>query len=526
MARAALSPRIPYLDQVAAAISSWRYEPQRRDARFDLLRGYAVFVMIADHVGGDSWLFAITGGNGFFISAAEGFVFIAGLVMGMVYAPIAAKQGVRAVLSKSGRRAVILWLEMVLLTLVFALLSNHEQIWWAPSLTLDDVPGWAWSIISMHRVYFLTDVLVLYTFLIAAAGPLIVLLRRGFTPYVLVGSWAVWALWQVSPDKANLPWTIEDGTLFNLAAWQVLFVTGLVLGYHRKTLERRLTRIPVSLVFLLSGLAVAAAIALYSTHLTPFEGATYYDLLKDQLTGKGDVRLGRLLVFASFATFLFAGVTLLWHPIRRALGWLLLPLGRHSLFAYGSHIFLVLTVVLARSALADHLSDSPQQNALIQVGAILFVWCLVWVRVRLPNAIQPLRESAWTGIRAALRPGAFQMPARGLASSFSRGGRPARWRPARGAMMRTGLLVGAACAVLIIAGDHAALGLSADSIQSAVASASTVANVSPDDAAPAGDSVAASDSAPAATPASPSDSSLRYPVHAHRHHIEAPVAGM
>ena len=69
MARAELSARPPLIGQVAQAISGWRYQPQRRDARLDLLRGFAVFVMIADHIGGDSWLFTITGGNQFFISA-------------------------------------------------------------------------------------------------------------------------------------------------------------------------------------------------------------------------------------------------------------------------------------------------------------------------------------------------------------------------------------------------------------------------------------------------------------------------
>ena len=36
----------------------------RRDPRLDLLRGFCVFAMIVDHVGGSSWLYALTGGNG------------------------------------------------------------------------------------------------------------------------------------------------------------------------------------------------------------------------------------------------------------------------------------------------------------------------------------------------------------------------------------------------------------------------------------------------------------------------------
>ncbi|MFN8496413.1 MAG: OpgC domain-containing protein [Anaerolineae bacterium] len=511
MARVAQAPRFPFLDQVAGTISSWRYDTQRRDARFDLLRGYAVFIMIADHVGGDSWLFAVTGGNSFFISAAEAFVFIAGLVMGIVYAPIAAKQGARGVLAKSGRRAVILWLEMVALTLVFAVLSNARQTWWAPALTVDEVPGWVWSIATMHRVYFLTDVLVLYTFLIAAAGPLIVLLRRGLTPYVLVGSLCIWAMWQVAPERAAAPWAIEDGTVFNFAAWQLLFVSGLVIGYHRKAIERRLRGVPHTLVFLLSGLAVAAIIILYTTHLTPFEGATYYDLLKDQLTAKADVRLGRLLVFATFATFFFTGVTLLWQPVRRALGWLLLPLGKHSLFAYGAHIFIVLALVDVRATFADTLSDTPQQNALIQLGCILLVWALVHARLRAPSLVQPLRETV--RLRAAASSSGNALAA------FPR-------RLDRGSVLRTAVLVGVACAALVVAGDHAANGAAADSIQSAVVSASVVASAAPDVAAPVNDASDTAIVAPSSPVAPTGDAPPRYPVHAHRRHPDAPVAGM
>jgi hypothetical protein len=49
--------------------------------RLDLLRGFCVVVMVADHIGGEqSWLYVMTGGNRFFTSAAEGFVMRYGMV--------------------------------------------------------------------------------------------------------------------------------------------------------------------------------------------------------------------------------------------------------------------------------------------------------------------------------------------------------------------------------------------------------------------------------------------------------------
>src|SRR5215216_6626704 len=78
----------------ARSLRGWRYVAEgKRDLRLDYLRGFAVFAMVADHLGGASWLYALTGGNRFFVSAAEGFVLIAGLVVGIVYGDRARQRG-------------------------------------------------------------------------------------------------------------------------------------------------------------------------------------------------------------------------------------------------------------------------------------------------------------------------------------------------------------------------------------------------------------------------------------------------
>lgn len=50
---------------LARRLPAWRYAGDRRDARLDLLRGFAALTMIVDHVsGGDSWLYWLSGGIG------------------------------------------------------------------------------------------------------------------------------------------------------------------------------------------------------------------------------------------------------------------------------------------------------------------------------------------------------------------------------------------------------------------------------------------------------------------------------
>src|SRR5947209_1151934 len=76
--------------------------------------------MVVDHVGGDSWLYAFTGGNRFFVSAAEGFVFIAGAVVGIVHGDIARTRGPRAAAAKLLHRAWLLYVLAVWLAIASA----------------------------------------------------------------------------------------------------------------------------------------------------------------------------------------------------------------------------------------------------------------------------------------------------------------------------------------------------------------------------------------------------------------------
>ncbi len=169
------APAIPQSQHLVAAllarIASWRYVGERRDLRFDLLRGLAVIAMVTDHVGGDkSWLYTLTGGNHFWTSAAEGFVFISGLVMGIVYPAVIARQGLGTALLKVLKRAGTLYALTVLLTLITAALAYRLQVHWAPQVTAATLPDFVIGVLTLHRAYYLTDVLLMYTLLVFAAA--------------------------------------------------------------------------------------------------------------------------------------------------------------------------------------------------------------------------------------------------------------------------------------------------------------------------------------------------------------------
>ncbi|MBI2324137.1 MAG: OpgC domain-containing protein [Chloroflexi bacterium] len=385
-------------------MTSWRYERStdargKRDLRIDLLRGFCVFVMIVDHVGGeDSWLYVLTGGNRFFVSAAEGFVLLSGISMGLAHRRVIDGTGVRAMLEKVFGRAWLLYALTVILTITFAAASSALGTPWSVQATPASSGGaFALSVLTFQRSYSLTDVLLLYTLLVLAAAPALWLIARGHTVLVLGSSAALWAAAQVWPRGVPTPWVVVDGG-FPFAAWQLLFFGGLVAGFHRQRLEHWLA--PRRLIVM--GIAVVAALIAAQSIAQGLGLATAVDT-HQLLFDKNDARIGRVLALGAAASFAFAFVTLAWTPLRRSTGWLFLRFGHHALFAYAVQLFVV--AFWSSDLMAPLRLD--RENALFQAAAAGMVWlaCVGWSAAqRSWRSIFPIRAGGDRRIRLA---GAF-----------------------------------------------------------------------------------------------------------------------
>src|SRR6266545_5152900 len=215
-----------------------------RDERLDLLRGLAVIAMVVDHVGGASFLYTLTGGNRFYTSAAEAFICISGLVMGMVYRRFVGKSGIGPALQRSIERAGTLYLLAVTLTLLFVPISELLHLPWAQGLDLSDPAQLIVSVLTLHQTYYLVDIPLLYTLLLLVSPLALLLLSQGRTAVVLGGSWLLWGVYQFVPAQADVPWAIGGNHLFFFAPWQVFFFTGLAIGWHHQELTQRLERFP------------------------------------------------------------------------------------------------------------------------------------------------------------------------------------------------------------------------------------------------------------------------------------------
>lgn len=368
----------------------------RRDLRVDFLRGFCVFAMVVDHLGGDSWLYALTGGNRFYVSAAEGFIFISGLVMGQAYHARVERHGLVDAMVEAMRRARTLYVTTVVMTLIFSglYLFTDVSLWTGRDfgLGIEAVDEIVVGALTLHYTYHGTDILAMYALLVMAAPLAFLLLSIGRWQYVLLPSWLWWAAYQFYPEQAGAPWYIRHAENFPFAAWQVLFVTGLVLGYKRADVTLRLRRWPTLWVFMV-GLCVAATLVLVSLFLRSEAGVEtpaiplpfgLFDTTPDALSErffKVSLRPWRLAAFAAFSIFAFTAVTYLWRPVRRLTGWFFLPLGSHALYCYVVHFFLiVLAFNLAPGIIAAELHE--RVPTLIDTGLQLAVIAILWLMVR------------------------------------------------------------------------------------------------------------------------------------------------
>ncbi|MBI3970588.1 MAG: OpgC domain-containing protein [Chloroflexi bacterium] len=363
-----------------AAFRRWTYAAAgRRDLRLDFLRGFCAFAMVVDHLGGASFLYPFTGGNRFFVSAAEGFIFLSGLLVGLIYGPRILRDGLTVVQLHLLRRALTLYGVTLGLTFTFVGLSRLADMPW-----LQDVerltPPLVVSILTLHYTYYLVDVMLFYTLMLAIAPLGLLLLHTGHTAVVVGLSVGLWALYQWFPEAAQVPWTIVNNQTFNVPAWQLWFYGGMVIGYHRNWVWKRASRLPrIPAVALL----VTAAVGLIALRLT--DGAPLAGIAGtpdgpaaiELLFGKESARPGRVLAFAVFFPLFYLTLTYVWRPLERASGWLMIPFGANALYVYAVHLFAVYLSALFLPYVPGFDRFDPVQNTAVQIAAVLAIWLMV-----------------------------------------------------------------------------------------------------------------------------------------------------
>ena len=241
----------------------------KRIAALDMLRGYALAAIMVDHMP-DGVMRNYTLANFAVFDAAELFVLLSGFLVGLVWLTVEQKEGRRAAQKRFLRRAVQVWLALVIGGILLALLSRglfeaglrHTAVWSEYARWIVEFPiGYIITVGTLWMQPNLLDVLALYV-IVLAFTPITVPLMLRWPWAFAVASVALWAV--SAPLNEMLPNQRGEtnGMLFNPFAWQLLFHTGVAMGLFRKqfmpVLRRHATALNIfAVIYVAFGFAFA-----------------------------------------------------------------------------------------------------------------------------------------------------------------------------------------------------------------------------------------------------------------------------
>jgi hypothetical protein len=301
--------------------------PTSRDLRFDTLRGLFLVCMVINHLPTEIRTF--TDQSIGIFSAAEGFVFLSGLLAGWVYTRKYRTKGNEGLWAASTGRAssIYRWhVGSLLLAFVAVQATEHFLGYCAPTVPrlffehpLESL-GLGATLLYQPG---LLDLLPMYCGFVLLLPTVIKALEAGRQTLVLCVSAAIWLAVQFAPSIDGAPlYPINTGS-FNLLAWQMLFIAGVAIGHARISGRAQMKR-PNPFVF-----ASCLGLAVYGIGIRHYQWPSFWsDKVYGMFLNKPALGLLRLADFGAVA-YLVAAMgarfpkTLSWRPLAF--------LGRHSL---------------------------------------------------------------------------------------------------------------------------------------------------------------------------------------------------
>jgi hypothetical protein len=313
-----------------------------RITEVDTLRGLLLVLMTIDHLPGflGSTLTEVWG----FVSTAEGFVFTSALLVGLIYSGRESRQISKHCLVRAGIIYACQVGTVVGLFLLLRCFPGFAPYWSEFGM----FPNFQISRTGLSSALFFyqpryLDILPLFCAFLVCAPGMIRLLRQGRYRALGFGSILLWCIGQhlslsdfFFGPATRLGLYYVNQSPFNLLAWQLVLVSGVMIGYFYRTEKLRLPpakRLSVTFHVL--------AVSLFVLCFGLRHGLIPWFLPPNQavfLTDKTNLGVLRLSQLFSTVYLLWSGSRFL--PKTRTLEWFAF-LGKHSLPVYVFHLFLL-----------------------------------------------------------------------------------------------------------------------------------------------------------------------------------------
>lgn len=325
-----------------------------RQPEIDWLRGLMLILMTVTHL--PTWFGPHAGQPFGYVSAAEGFVFLSGLLVGRVYAHKARTHGMivmrRALLGRALKvyaTHIALLLALLLVFVPIAVSRDAHAITDLASYYLQRPHLALASGIVLAYNPPLLDILPMYVvFLVASPAILALGVRRGWGVLLTVSA-VVWLSAQYDGGRhvyrglaALTGWPVPYGATgaFSFAAWQFLWLVGMRVGANDGSRDAPRRSAAVHRLVLTVAIATAAAffVARHAFGQVPFA----HDPALAALFDKWHLGPLRLLDFAVLAVIVahFRPTLAAW--ARRSA---IATLGRASLTVFGMHVLICLALL-------------------------------------------------------------------------------------------------------------------------------------------------------------------------------------
>ena len=302
-----------------------------------------------------------------FVSAAEGFVFMAGLVAGLVYTRKMDRGSFLEMRNAGFQRAAKVYrYHLAAYFLIFTWVLGftlHTGTPPACSPALMHAAPWLSILAGPFLIYQpgMLDILPMYCVFLLTLPFLLRWLEQGRRLQVLLGSLTLWAFCNVFIPQHPFISSLVNTGAFDPGAWQLLFVTGVVFGHAS---ARRQVLLPAPRAGLLALMLATAAILYAVRHA--FLPPPWSLPLLDALANKNNLAPLRLINFALLALLIHATiarfpVVMQWRPLAF--------LGRHSLPVFSAHV-VIATMLLGVPSVFTETVTSRWISAVILLGGM------------------------------------------------------------------------------------------------------------------------------------------------------------